>query len=422
MVAKMVSGAEGLLDGGALLMVFLGGIAAVLVSFPLREVAGAWRLVGVGLFSRCRRPTALVERMVNLAETARRHGILALEKLLTPDEDPFLAQGVRLAVDGTEPELIVDILETELRFTEQRHQVGSRLMGALGRYWILFGVLGGLAVLVTQAPAAGAGLALVGKAALPLLYGGMLAGLVGLPFQLKLENRTQRELLHKRMIIEGIMAIQSGDNPRIVEHKLMVFLAPRQRRTEGRPATLLPPPPPQGNLAGDVERLCVEKKELVLDLVREAAATHGAKPEQKAAVEEMARRVERGEMPVVSLLARLGAEARQHVLQGLRKPPSPLLQEGASQEFGFEQISTLTDREIQTLLREVDQKDCVLALKGASDAVKAKVLGSMSERVRTFITEEMCYLHSQPEDVLMAQAGIVGVVLALAGRGQIELR
>ena len=121
---KLAGGGAGLYDGAVLLLVLGGGIAATLIAFPWRDVVGLVHLVRVVLFPRARSPITLVERMVNFAETARRRGILALDKVRDGNDDPFLAQGIRLTVDGTEPDLIMDILETEIQFVEERHRVG----------------------------------------------------------------------------------------------------------------------------------------------------------------------------------------------------------------------------------------------------------------------------------------------------------
>ena len=126
-------------------------------------------------------------------------------------------------------------------------------------------------------------------------------------------------------------------------------------------------------------------------------------------------------MPLVALLAMLSRSVRDEVLHQIKHPPPPLIEQAPSQGFSFEDIGKLSDREIQVLLREVDQKDLVMALKGASDELKEKILGNMSERVRTFITEEMSFMRPRPEDVLMTQARIVAQVFQLWGRGQIEL-
>jgi chemotaxis protein MotA len=186
-------------------------------------------------------PTELIERIVGFAETARREGILALEQAIEDGDDIFLSSGVRLAVDGTEPDLIMDILETELQFVEERHKQGQEIIANMGNAAPAFGMIGTLIGLVIMLknmddPAAiGPGMAI---ALLTTMYGAIMANILFGPVSAKLKIYSQKEVLAKRMIIEGIMSIQSGDNPRIVEHKLSVFLSPKVRpqSEEGREA------------------------------------------------------------------------------------------------------------------------------------------------------------------------------------------
>ena len=219
-------------DISSMLIVVGGTLAATLIGNPLGEVVG---LIGVymkAIKNTPTIPTELIEKIVGFAETARREGILALEQAVEETDDNFLGQGVRLAVDGTEPDLIMDILETELQFIEERHKQGQEIINRMGDVAPAFGMIGTLVGLVIMLKnmddpsAIGPGMAL---ALLTTLYGAILSNILFQPIGAKLKTYSQKELLAKRMIIEGIMAIQSGDNPRIVEHKLSVFLAPSMR-------------------------------------------------------------------------------------------------------------------------------------------------------------------------------------------------
>jgi chemotaxis protein MotA len=417
-VLKVAGGAAGLYQGTGLLVVVAGGIAALLIAFPLRQVLNVFAVVKTVFFKKMDSPLLLIRRAVSFSETARREGILALETAVSEDDDPFLRQGTRLAVDGTEPDLIMDILETELQFIEARHKRNQDMLERLGRYWAIFGVVGALLVLVQGSGEAGG--TLVAQAALPLLYGALLYGLVGGPFGRKLQAYSENEVLVKRMTIEAIMAIQSGDNPRIVEHKLAVFVAPKCRPSDPAPAPA-PPPAEEDHTREEMEKFLAEKQDLVLRLVREAAQASEAPAAQKTQVEEAAGKFERGEISLVALLVLLTEEVRNEILHTIKNPPPPLVDQVPPRDFDFEAIGKLSDREIQMLMREVDQRDLVVAMKGASDEFKEKVLGNMSERVRTFIVEEMSYMRVQPEDVLDTQTRIVKQVFQLEERGQITL-
>ena len=417
-VVEMGGGVAGIWQGPILLLVVVGGGAATLIAFPLRDalnVAGVLRKV---FFGKPVSPSQLIERVVKLSETARAWGILRLEQAIAEEDDEFLAQGVRLAVDGTEPELIMDIMATELDFIEQRHARAQRLWETLGRFWALFGGVGALVVLVQQP--GGSGAELVGRAAAPLFYGVLLYVLVAGPFARKLQACSEDEILVKRMTLEGIIGIQSGDNPSIIEHKLAIFMAPSYRPDGDQPASPPAAPPADDRTREEVEAFARDKTGLVLGLVREAVEGHEADAEQKARVEESVARVDRGEMPLVALLAMLDQGVRDEIVRRIQHPPPRLTGPVPTQDLDFEDIGRLTDQEIQTLLREVDQRDLVVALKGASDALREKVLGCMSERVRTFISEEMQYSQVRPEVVLMMQARVVVLALELSRRGLIR--
>ena len=179
-VLKVGDGATGLYQGPSLLLVLVGGIAATLIAFPLRDALNVFAVIKNVFFKKMSTPSQLIERISGFAKTARREGILALEQAVEDVDDGYLASGIRLAVDGTEPDLIMDIMETEVQFIEIRHKHSQDLLASLGRYWALFGVVGALLVLVQGN--GGSGAPLVSQAALPLLYGVLLYGLVDSPF------------------------------------------------------------------------------------------------------------------------------------------------------------------------------------------------------------------------------------------------
>lgn len=231
----------GILSGGTMsafidppsLLITLGGtLAGTLINHPLNQMVG---LVSVGMksfFWSSLPSTELIEKIVGFAETARREGILALEQAVQEVDDAFMSTGIRLAVDGTEPELIQTILETELSFVEERHKAGANMFTYMGSAGPAFGMIGTLVGLVNMLQnlddpsALGPGMA---TALITTFYGAVVANLIFIPISGKLKIRSAEELLQKRMIMEGIMSIQSGDNPRIVEQKLATFIAPSLR-------------------------------------------------------------------------------------------------------------------------------------------------------------------------------------------------
>ena len=221
-----------MIDPPSMIIVVGGTLAATLIANPLPEVIGLIGVIKCAVLTNVPMPTEIIERIVGFAEPARREGILSLEAAIEEGDDPFLSTGVRLAVDGTEPDLIMDILETELQFVEERHKEGQEIIANMGNAAPAFGMIGTLIGLVIMLknmddPAAiGPGMAI---ALLTTMYGAILANIIFGPISAKLKRYSSKEVLAKRMIIEGIMSIQSGDNPRIVEHKLSVFLSPKVR-------------------------------------------------------------------------------------------------------------------------------------------------------------------------------------------------
>lgn len=220
------------IDTPSMLIVLGGTFSAVLVNYPLAHVVGMVGVMKKAFLWKSIPPTELIEKIVGFAETARREGILALEQAVQEVDDAFMGAGIRLAVDGTEPELIQTILETELSFVDERHKSGAGIFEYMGTTSPAFGMVGTLVGLVIMLKnlddpsAIGPGMAL---ALITTFYGAVTANLVFIPIAGKLKVRSAEESLQKRMIMEGIMSIQSGDNPRIVEQKLNVFIAPNMR-------------------------------------------------------------------------------------------------------------------------------------------------------------------------------------------------
>ncbi|MBN2326260.1 MAG: MotA/TolQ/ExbB proton channel family protein [Candidatus Omnitrophica bacterium] len=220
------------LDPSSFLIVVLGTFAVTLVNFPLPMVLGVFGVVKNAFFTKMQSPLDTVSTLVSLSERARREGILALEGSMDEIDDDFVRSGLRLAVDGVEPELIKDILQTELAFIEDRHRSGQSIFTYMGSASPALGMIGTLIGLVKMlgnlqdANAIGPAMAI---ALLTTLYGSLLANLAFIPLAGKLKVRSAEEILIKEVAIEGVMSIQSGDNPRILEQKLLAFLAPSIR-------------------------------------------------------------------------------------------------------------------------------------------------------------------------------------------------
>jgi len=219
-------------DVASILIVFGGTIGATLINYPLAEVLRVLSVVKKAILHKEESPAEIIRTLVKFAEKARREGILSLEQAAESLDDEFLKSGINLAVDGTEPEYIHDIMTTEIDNIAERHKNGAAIMEAMGTYAPAFGMIGTLIGLIImlrnmQDPSTiGGGMA---TALITTFYGAVLANLVFMPIAGKLRLRSAHELLLKELCIQGIMAIQSGDNPRIVESKLKAFLSPSKR-------------------------------------------------------------------------------------------------------------------------------------------------------------------------------------------------
>ena len=208
-----------------------GSVAATIAAFPGSKLLETLSVVKNAFFVQKDTPVETIRQLVEFAEQARREGILALEARAADIKDDFLKKGIQLAVDGTEPELIKDILSTDISFTESRHEEGAKIFDflALGPSFGMIGTLIGLVMMLgnmSDVSSIGPNMAV---ALITTFYGSMLANCICLPIVEKLKFASQKEIMIKELMLEGIMSLQSGDNPRIVEHKLTAFLSPGLR-------------------------------------------------------------------------------------------------------------------------------------------------------------------------------------------------
>jgi len=217
----------------SMLIVLGGTLAATLINYPLSDMLRVLGVVRKAFFHKAPDPRDTIKTLVRFAELARREGILALEGQLEKIEDDFLKLGIQLAVDGTEPEMMRTILGTELASLQERHDIGQGIFTSMGTYAPAFGMIGTLIGLVlmlsTMEDPSMIGPAMA-VALITTFYGALLANLVFLPIAGKLKTRSKQEVLIKELIMEGVLSIQSGDNPRVVEQKLMSFIAPKLRK------------------------------------------------------------------------------------------------------------------------------------------------------------------------------------------------
>jgi len=218
-------------DAPSMLIVLGGATCATMTAYPMARFLKLPQVTLKAVFSTRSNLVELVKQLVELAEVARRDGILALENAVDNIDDEFLVHGIQMAVDGSDPEAIEQVMETELENLMDRHERGKGLLDCYGRYAPAFGMIGTLIGLVAMLSnmddpsKIGAGMA---AALITTLYGAMLANIVFLPMADKLAVRSDDEVLAKTIVIHGVMAIQAGVNPRNVQSKLMTFVPPNQ--------------------------------------------------------------------------------------------------------------------------------------------------------------------------------------------------
>lgn len=231
-------GREGLLsfmDIASIFIVIGGLIASLLINFKQEQIKLSGKVLREAFNKKDHRLPDLIDLFIRLSDRARREGILSLENELEDVEDPFIKKGVLLAVDGIEPEVINDIMNAEITAVEDRHYRGRAIIEKAGEYapaWGMIGTLVGLVLMLAHLddPASlGPNMAV---ALLTTLYGTVLANLVFVPMASKLENKTEEEIFIKQIIIEGVIGVQSGQNPRILEEKLSAFLSEESKEEQ----------------------------------------------------------------------------------------------------------------------------------------------------------------------------------------------
>lgn len=222
-------------DTASVLMVFGGTLGALMMCFSLRNVMNLPKVLMKVFFNRPVNQREIIDTMVGLAEIARKEGLLALESKLQEVQNPFIRLGLQMAVDGTRPEVIEDILKTDIEAVALRHRDGKGMIDQVGRFGPAFGMIGTLMGLIimlgnmSDPSMIGSGMAV---ALITTLYGAVLSNAMFLPFSEKLAAVSKNEMIAREIILRGVMAIQSGENPRVIEQKLSTFLPPALRKVK----------------------------------------------------------------------------------------------------------------------------------------------------------------------------------------------
>ncbi|MCK9223985.1 MAG: motility protein A [Candidatus Muirbacterium halophilum] len=234
-LSGMGSDIPAFIDIPSVLIVFGGSLGGVFISFSLDQIKALPDIIKKAFFEETYNPMESISSLVSFAEKARREGLLALEDDVEKVEDPFFKKGIQLVVDGTDPDLVRRILETEIEYLETRHSSGKDVIQKMGDLAPAFGMIGTLIGLIkmlgqlSDPSALGPGMAV---ALITTFYGAVAANFIFIPIANKLGGKSSDEIIIKYIMLEGLLSIQAGDNPRIVEEKLKAFLPPSLRQSE----------------------------------------------------------------------------------------------------------------------------------------------------------------------------------------------
>ena len=212
-----------------------GSFSVMLASYSLKEYVASLKSITLIFKAPKSNTSEIIKKIIDLSNVARKEGLLSLEEAAGDLNDDFLKKGILLIVDGTDPDLVRAIMETELVSIDARHKnkIGFwDQLGAMGPAWGMIGTLLGLInMLQNMSDAASIG-PNMSIALITTLYGSMLANWICAPVSSKLKANNSLEMMAKEIMIEGLLSIQAGENPRVIEEKLKSFLSPEQRKTD----------------------------------------------------------------------------------------------------------------------------------------------------------------------------------------------
>jgi chemotaxis protein MotA len=239
-VGMIMEGANpaSLIEPSSFVIVIVGSLGATMAGYLFSDTIGTFKVMMKGLLGKKHSSDAVIKDLVEYAEIARRDGLLGLEKIADELDDQFLATGLKLAVDGSDPHQIRDMMATQIFSMKARHKAAAKFFADLGAFGPTLGIIGTVIGLVhmlenLEDPAsAGPAIAVAFTAT---LYGVCMANLFALPMANKLKRISEVEVQHMQLVIEGVLAIQAGMSPRIVREKLVGFLPPSQREALEQP-------------------------------------------------------------------------------------------------------------------------------------------------------------------------------------------
>lgn len=227
-----VAGLGNMFDLPSVIITIGGSVSGVIASNKVPDIITGLKGFTLIFKNETGDPAEVIKTIIDLANVARKEGLLALEEAANGIEDPFLKKGVMLVVDGTDPELVRAILETDLNCIETRHKKVIAFWekwAELGPAWGMIGTLIGLVLMLNDMDDPSSIGPKMAVALLTTLYGSLIANWLCTPIATKLKVNNDQEMMLKDITVEGLLSIQAGENPRIIEEKLKAFLAPSAR-------------------------------------------------------------------------------------------------------------------------------------------------------------------------------------------------
>lgn len=233
-----VGGFREYLDPASAIITFGGAFSCTLMSMSLQNYIAGLKSFTLIFKAPALNTSEMIGKIIELSNVARKEGLLSLEEAATDLEEPFLKKGILLIVDGTDPELVRAIMETELVSVEGRHKetIGFwDTLAAMGPAWGMIGTLIGLILMLKDMNDASTIGPKMAVALVTTLYGSLIANWLCNPTASKLSVNNNNEMMMKEITVEGILSIQAGENPRVIEEKLKSFLSPsaREETAEG---------------------------------------------------------------------------------------------------------------------------------------------------------------------------------------------
>lgn len=232
--AVMIGGSFGMfINVPSILIVFGGTLMATFIKFPASHTLSAFKIALKAFFHKSESQTDLIKKGIELANIARKEGLLGLENIEITNE--FLSKGIQLAVDGNDPQFVRKLLSTDINQAIERHDLGKKIFSGMGETAPAMGMIGTLIGLVqmmsnmSDPNSIGPAMAV---ALLTTLYGAIIANAAALPIAEKLSNRSNEERINKELILETVSGIQHGMSPTVLEELLKAFLPGNQREAE----------------------------------------------------------------------------------------------------------------------------------------------------------------------------------------------